>query len=1089
MWAREKNQEQAFVYCCVGRARTTPHQVVVPNLSRVFGGPFESHRALQEGPQTGFGMLKRKEPDRIENYEIQGLLGRGGTSQVYRATCRRGRLRGRQVAIKIVPVSALPTPPHISHHVRSTALHAKLHHPSIISLLSSFHTSTEYYHVLELCAAGPLSGYLMGRTSHRLTEGEARGLLRPLIDGLLYLGKQKVVHRDLKADNILLTEDMRLKLADFGLATQLMPPAFKATTFCGTPNYLSPEVIAHRPYDAMADVWALGCFMISILTGKPPFQGLTIEATLARASNASYVLPKSLSPEASDLIRKLLQIDRLTLSEILEHPFFHLSFPVTTLYPSVVSGHSTPLAAPERDILGLYTAETDLPSTEMRPRSATLGNPPGRLNTVFLRQTGKQKHKGSGKNDRQLLDRPVLGSIENATPIRPYSVGTCGESVAAGCPDRKPRKRTSQALGHGGGPTSHWLRPSRSCIDPAFTSHARSSRNTRTVKRVASLNTASDSAIAAPSDPGLYAQSCWAENPLPPVGARSSSMLQTAPVRPGMPSQSSEKTTRSKDNREKPHGSPNTHDGALQVHEAKASLPARPGQRHKIGSLNVALPDPGLLSEANAKTSSEGRGQPTPIDLTLLPPKVYETPHGTITISDQPRELLVDLRKSERAAGRAGKEVLKISENGMMVTVFELFGHNSLEGSSLPKQWKLDNLPKNYLKWYRFAGRFIDMLRSRTPKFIFFTPRAKCTVMSNGPLPDVELTFPACGPGVKETKRGAAVADLFPTMRIRLLRRTGHVEVYRSIHYVSQPTLTANVPGFGEGEWTKRVAAIPNGGHLSEIPLFSAFPEEREGLTHMDECLSLCSQLESLSFSHHNDMAKTDDRPLSPPLQEELWKSLAESTTSFGTTTLHAGVWAALRESSAEDHNRDQQLMQNSPKSALVREVRRRLSSSSRSSPPSALIQASRNEESSPFNGHSSGQSGLEHWFQHRRNHLKAGGPRHTLPQLLTPSSFHPESNQSSLMSSGHRPRGTQSPETRFIPALGWCLRYSAEDGHTIYKVMFLDGTSLEVDQNDSSALLTDRNGQASDSCLPNCSDASLYFMSFYGFTNRASDF
>ncbi len=148
---------------------------------------------------------------------------------MYLASCRRGRLRGRKVAIKIVgiitnehtsvndctsarqvPASALPTPTHVSHHVKSTLLHSKLHHPSIISLLSSFHTSSEYYHVLELCAAGPLSRYLMSRATRRLTESEARGVLRQLIDGLLYLGRQRVIHRDIKADNILLTEDMRL---------------------------------------------------------------------------------------------------------------------------------------------------------------------------------------------------------------------------------------------------------------------------------------------------------------------------------------------------------------------------------------------------------------------------------------------------------------------------------------------------------------------------------------------------------------------------------------------------------------------------------------------------------------------------------------------------------------------------------------------------------------------------------------------------------------------------------------------------------------------------------------------------------------
>jgi serine/threonine protein kinase len=109
-----------------------------------------------------------------------------------------------------IPFSALPTSTHVSHHNSSTALHLKLHHPSILSLLSVFQTATAHFHVLELCSSGTLSSFLMNRPSRCLSENEARSVLRALIDGLAYLARERVVHRDLKADNILLTEDYRV---------------------------------------------------------------------------------------------------------------------------------------------------------------------------------------------------------------------------------------------------------------------------------------------------------------------------------------------------------------------------------------------------------------------------------------------------------------------------------------------------------------------------------------------------------------------------------------------------------------------------------------------------------------------------------------------------------------------------------------------------------------------------------------------------------------------------------------------------------------------------------------------------------------
>lgn len=128
-----------------------------------------------------------------------------------------------------------------------------------MSLLSTFNTANQYCQVLELCSM-TLSTFITNRAVRSLTESETRGVLRTVVDALVYLARENVLHRDIKADNILITEDGRVvcsvsfllsldyplaiypmqKLGDFGLAVRLQAPTFEATTFCGTPNYLAP---------------------------------------------------------------------------------------------------------------------------------------------------------------------------------------------------------------------------------------------------------------------------------------------------------------------------------------------------------------------------------------------------------------------------------------------------------------------------------------------------------------------------------------------------------------------------------------------------------------------------------------------------------------------------------------------------------------------------------------------------------------------------------------------------------------------------------------------------------------------------------
>jgi polo-like kinase 4 len=145
-----------------------------------------------------------------------------------------------------------------------------------------------------------------------------------VVEGLVYLHSHNILHRDLSLSNLLLSKDLQIKIADFGLATQLTRPDEKHMTLCGTPNYISPEVASRASHGLPADVWGLGCMLYTFLVGRPPFDTDGVKSTLTRVCLADFELPGQLSAEARDLIGRLLRknpAERMKLSEVLRHPF------------------------------------------------------------------------------------------------------------------------------------------------------------------------------------------------------------------------------------------------------------------------------------------------------------------------------------------------------------------------------------------------------------------------------------------------------------------------------------------------------------------------------------------------------------------------------------------------------------------------------------------------------------------------------------------------------------------------------------------------------------------------------------------------
>uniref|UniRef100_A0A1A9WBS4 Serine/threonine-protein kinase PLK4 n=1 Tax=Glossina brevipalpis TaxID=37001 RepID=A0A1A9WBS4_9MUSC len=264
--------------------------------------------------QTAFG-------EKIDDYEVLHLLGKGGFASVYKARCLK---TSQMVAIKMIDKKLIQGAGMVNRVRQEIEIHSRLKHPSVLELYTFFQDANYVYLVLELAHNGELQRY-MKETMHRpMNEFEAASILRQVVSGLLYLHSHRIMHRDISLSNLLLSKDMHVKIADFGLAAQLKQPDERHITMCGTPNFISPEVIARTSHGLPADVWGLGCMFYTLLVGQPPFDTDAVQATLNKVVMSDYYVPNHMSYDAVDLLDKLLRKnpnERIALENVLQHPF------------------------------------------------------------------------------------------------------------------------------------------------------------------------------------------------------------------------------------------------------------------------------------------------------------------------------------------------------------------------------------------------------------------------------------------------------------------------------------------------------------------------------------------------------------------------------------------------------------------------------------------------------------------------------------------------------------------------------------------------------------------------------------------------
>lgn len=231
-------------------------------------------------------------------FDVYEHLGKGGFAWCYRAIDRKNRMN---FALKVISKARLTTPHNLEKVKREIRLHNPLSHPNIVALLSAFDCPENVYLVLEYCAERSMVHYLRRMPQNRVNEDFTRYFMQQLILGVEYLHCQvQILHRDLKLGNLLLTESIVLKIADFGLACSFselksglscdLNGESGKKNFCGTPNYLAPEVIKKQEYSIATEAWAVGCIMYAMLFGRPPFETQDLNMTYRLISDGVYNL-------------------------------------------------------------------------------------------------------------------------------------------------------------------------------------------------------------------------------------------------------------------------------------------------------------------------------------------------------------------------------------------------------------------------------------------------------------------------------------------------------------------------------------------------------------------------------------------------------------------------------------------------------------------------------------------------------------------------------------------------------------------------------------------------------------------------------
>ncbi|KYN07482.1 PREDICTED: ribosomal protein S6 kinase beta-1-like [Cyphomyrmex costatus] len=241
-----------------------------------------------------------------QDFELCKVIGKGGYGKVFQVRKITGNDSGTIFAMKVLRKALIVRNQKDTAHTRAERnILESIKHPFIVDLKYAFQTGHKLYLILEYMCGGELFHHL--NDEGIFMEDTARFYLCEITLALQHLHLQGIIYRDLKPENILLDADGHIKLTDFGLCKEHIQEGALTHTFCGTIEYMAPEILTRSGHGKAVDWWSLGSLTYDMLTGAPPFSSNSRKRTIDRILRGKLSLPAYLTADAKDLIRKLLK--------------------------------------------------------------------------------------------------------------------------------------------------------------------------------------------------------------------------------------------------------------------------------------------------------------------------------------------------------------------------------------------------------------------------------------------------------------------------------------------------------------------------------------------------------------------------------------------------------------------------------------------------------------------------------------------------------------------------------------------------------------------------------------------------------------
>uniref|UniRef100_A0A674D7X0 non-specific serine/threonine protein kinase n=1 Tax=Salmo trutta TaxID=8032 RepID=A0A674D7X0_SALTR len=290
-----------------------------------------SSRSLGARCRNSIASCSDEQPH-IGNYRLLKTIGKGNFAKVKLA---RHILTGKEVAIKIIDKNQLnPTSLQKVSAVVCMCLCVCL--CVTVQLFEVIETENTLYLIMEYASGGEVFDYLV---SHgRMKEKEARAKFRQIVSAVHYCHLKNIVHRDLKAENLLLDADSNIKIADFGFSNEFTM-GNKLDTFCGSPPYAAPELFQGKKYDGPeVDIWSLGVILYTLVSGSLPFDGQNLKELRERVLRGKYRVPFYMSTDCEGILRRFLVLNptkRCTLEQIMNDKWINSGYDGEELKPHI----------------------------------------------------------------------------------------------------------------------------------------------------------------------------------------------------------------------------------------------------------------------------------------------------------------------------------------------------------------------------------------------------------------------------------------------------------------------------------------------------------------------------------------------------------------------------------------------------------------------------------------------------------------------------------------------------------------------------------------------------------------------------------